>query len=326
MSAQGNTRGAAHLVAQVAAVLSIGAGVVHISAAGGHTELPVLFTGFIVVAVLQLALGGMLLRRRPSRFLALAGLALMVGSIGAWLLSRTVGLPYLEGGHQEPVGFKDGVTVLFELGSIPALLLLLSRDLDRVSLPSPRLAGQTMRAMSAACCVLLAPALLLGGGEQHSHEEAVALGIHDESEGHGDSEDHELAQKDGKAQHEVATHDASGNRRKGQGHGRSSDTDGDGGHSGHTLASAPARSGHEHAGGSEPGGTPRHHTGGGGEGGDKGGGKHGDHPKGNGRSDGEHGGGHGGEDGQDGGGQGDEPPVSVSSEPLGVCVSGVCVP
>ena len=304
-------------------MLSIGAGVVHISAAGDHTEVPVLFTGFIVVAALQLLLGGLLLWRRPSRPLVGAGLALMVGSIGVWLVSRTAGLPFPEDGHQEAVGFKDGVTVLFELGSIPALLLLLSRELDRVALPSTRLAGRTLRTTSAICCVLLVPALMLGGGEHHSHEEAVSLGLHDGDESHGDAESHELAQAGGGREHDAA-HDANGRERKSHHHRGASDEGGNDGHAGHTLASAPLDTGHEHAGGGEPGG-PRHHAKDDGKTHHRGGGGHRDHEKGHGRRDGNHGGGHGGGHGE-GGGEGNEPPLSVSYEPLGVCVSGVCAP
>jgi len=321
VASQGNTRGAVRLVAEIAAVLSIGAGVVHISAAGDHTEVRVLFAGFIVVAVLQLLLGALLLRRRTSKPLVAAGLALMIGSIGVWVVSRTAGLPFPEDGHQEPVGFKDGVTVLFELGSIPALLLLLSSELERVSLPSARFAGQALRTTSLMCCVLLVPALMLGGGEHHSHEEAVALGLHDGSEGHGDSDSHDLAQARGGRGHDAA-HDANGRARKAHAHGGRSDKSGDDGHSGHTPASAPLDTGHEHVGG----GAPRHHPRDDGKGRNRGGGGHGDHGKGHGRRDGNHGGGHGGGHGEDGGGQGDEPPVSVSYEPLGLCVSGVCVP
>lgn len=325
MSAQGNSRGAVRLVAEIAAVLSFGAGVVHISAAGDHTEVPVLFTGFIAVAVLQLVLGALLLWRRPSRPLVAAGLALMVGAIGAWLVSRTVGLPFPEDGHQEPVGFKDGVTVLFELGSIPALLLLLSRELDDVAVPSPRFAGQTLRAVSLMCCVMLVPALALGGGEHHSHEEAVALGLHDEGGAHSASEGHEPEQEHRRTGHEAAGRDSTGHRRKGHGHGGSSRTGGDGSHSDHTLASAPLGTDHEHVGESGPG-APKHHAEDDKKGGHRGGGKHGDRPNGHGRGDDEHGGDHEGGHGEGGGGQGDEPPVSVSYDPFGVCVSGVCLP
>ncbi len=254
-----------------------------------------------------------------------AGLLLMVGSIAAWLVSRTAGLPFPENGHQEPVGFKDGVTVLFELGSIPALLLLLSRELDRVSLPSPRLASQTMNAVGAVCCAMLVPALLLGGGEHHSHDEAVALGLHAEGESHGDAGGHELAQAGSGPAHERAAHDASGRERGGHGHRGSSESSGDGGHAEHTPAAAPLGSGHEHT-GQPDGGTPRHHAGGDTEHTKRRGRDHGGHKKGGGRGDEHRGGGHGDEHGEGDGGQADKPPVSVSYDPLGVCLSGVCVP
>ena len=45
------------LVGQVAAVLSIGAGVIHISAAGDHTNLPVMFAGFFHGAAMVGAAG-----------------------------------------------------------------------------------------------------------------------------------------------------------------------------------------------------------------------------------------------------------------------------
>ena len=172
---QGNSD-AVRLVSTLAAILSIGAGVIHVSAAGDHTSLPVMFAGFLAVATLQIALGALLLWRRPSKLLIAAGVGLMVGSIAVWVLSRTEGLPFLEDGHTEAIGFKDGITVLFELGSIPLLLLLMSQELDRVSLPSPRLASHALAVTGAGCFALMAPALLLGGGEHHSHDQAVKLG------------------------------------------------------------------------------------------------------------------------------------------------------
>lgn len=322
MARQGNSRGVVRLVAEIAAVLSIGAGVVHVSAAGDHTDVPILFAGFIVVAVLQIALGGLLLWRRPSRPLIAAGLALMVGSIAAWLVSRTTGLPVLEGGHQEPVGFKDGITVLFELGSIPALLLLLSRELDHVSLSSPRLAGQTLRALSVACCVMLVPALTLGGAENPSHEEAVSPGLHDGGEGQSESERHALAKASSGPRHNGGSTKADGKR---NGHGRTHGSN-TGGQSAHTLAAAPAGSGHEQTGGSVPGsGAPRHDAGDDDTGRRRGGGH--DRDRDRRKGDGHRGGDHGKDQGEeDGGGQDDEPPITVGNNPLAVCVSGVCVP
>ena len=169
---------AARVVGRVTAVCSIAAGVIHVSAAGDHTNLPVMLAGFVGVAVLQIGLGALLLWRRPSRLVLAAAVSLMLASVGIWLLSRTSGLPLLRDGHMEEVGFKDAICVLFELAAIPGLLLLASGEIARLKLASPRLASQASGVVAAATCALMAPALLLEGGEHHTHEEAVALGIH----------------------------------------------------------------------------------------------------------------------------------------------------
>ena len=314
-------RDAVGLVAQVAAILSIGAGVIHVSAAGDHTNLPVMLVGFIVVAALQVAFGALLLWRRPSKLLILAGLALMLGSIGVWLVSRTAGLPFLEDGHTEPVGFKDGVTVLFEVASVPMLLLLLSRDLARVSLPSPRLAGHTLTALGATCFALMMPALLLGGGEHHTHEEAVEMGIHEDDHPAGDELAHAEPDSHGPAGdgHRAADHENGGKR----GH-RHDDSGGEHDHSGTELASAPLGRGHEHDGDTSPGDEPRHHAD------EDEGSVHRDHDRRRGRPDRDHGHGNHGDE-EPGGESGDEPPITVTYEPEpSVCLAPggatFCVP
>ena len=331
MSGQGNSSGAVRLVAEIAAVLSIGAGVIHVSAAGDHTNLPVMLAGFVVVATLQVALGALLLTRAPSRPLIAAGLALMVGSIGVWVVSRTAGLPFLEDGHTEPVGFKDGITVLFEAASIPALLLLLSPDLARASVP-PRFASQTLAALGVACFALLPPALLLDGGGHHSHEQAVELGIHEDDHGGSDALAHvgpDASHTDGDEGHHAKGKDG---KKQGDthGHGKSA-KDGGHGHSDVELAGTPLGSSHAHRGGSDD--SPSHH-GNENDGADNGGGqdhrghrdgdkhdgdKHdGDNHRGGGHGDGEHGGG--------GGSEGDEPfRLTYEPEPS-VCVGDVCFP
>lgn len=181
---------AARLVARLTAILSIAAGVIHLSAAGDHRSLPVMLAGFLVVGTLQVGLGALLWRSRPARLVIAAAVLLMLGSVAIWLVSRTSGLPFLRDGHMEPVGFKDGICVLFELAAIPGLLLLLSDDFGRLKLHSPRLSTQAFGVVATATCALMAPALVLEGGEHHTHEEAVALGIHghDGETAHGYSE------------------------------------------------------------------------------------------------------------------------------------------
>lgn len=309
-------------------MLSIGAGVIHVSAAGDHTNLPVMFAGFLVVATLQVGLGALLLRRPPSRLLVAAGLVLMVGSVGVWLVSRTAGLPFLEDGHTEPVGFKDGITVLFELASLPALLLLLSPDLARVSPPSPRLRSQTLAVLGVACFALLPPALLLGGGEHHTHEEAVELGIHEDHD-EGDELAHagpESSHADGEDGHHA---DGKAKGADGHGHAGSAKKAGEHQHSDVDLASTPRGGSHEHSADSAPGDAPGHH-GDEDDGDDRGDGQHhrgkrdgdkqhGDGHRGGGHGDGDHGGGGDGSDGEE--------PLTITYEPEpSVCVMAVCFP
>ena len=177
--------GGARVTSVLAGMLLIGAGVLHISAAGDHTNLPVMAAGFLVVAAFQAALGGVLLFRRARGPVLAAGLALTVGALATWLVSRTSGLPLLPGGHMEPIGFKDGVTVLFEIASAPLLALLASAELDRVRLPSPRLGTQAVAVLGSGMFALFVPALVLGGGEHHSAAE-MAHAHGDTSHGHGE--------------------------------------------------------------------------------------------------------------------------------------------
>jgi hypothetical protein len=178
----------------------------------------------------------------------------MLSSIGLWALSRTAGLPFLPDGHVEPIGFKDGVTKLFEAATIPLLLLLLSPELGRVSLPSPRLGSQTTAALGIVCLALMAPALFLDGGRQHSNDQAVALGLHDAGE-HGGSR--ELAHAGPGSSHD--TKDGARHREKSHGH-RATSTDAPGGHHGGAPAGTQLAAEHEHDSGQSPDGSSRHHS------------------------------------------------------------------
>jgi hypothetical protein len=190
------------VVACSTAIFFAGAAVLHVSAAADHENLPVMLVGFLCVATCQAAIAGLLLWRRPGALLLIAALALTAGAVGTWLISRTLGLPFLPGGHMEPIGFKDGVTVLFELASIPGLLLLGSRELAGVRLPSSRLGSQAIAGLGATAFALFVPAVMLGGGGHHSAAQ-LASGGHSHGEEaaghpHGEAgEGEQLASADG---------------------------------------------------------------------------------------------------------------------------------
>ena len=285
--------GGARVASVLAGMLLIGAGVLHISAAGDHTNLPVMTAGFLVVAALQAGLGGLILHRRPSRLLVAGGIALTLGAIATWLVSRTVGLPFLPGGHMEPVGFKDGITVLFEVATVPVLALLASADLDQVRLPSPRLGNQAAAVLGSAMFALFVPALMLEGGGHHSAGEMHA---HGEEAGHAHGENgEELAHAgDGHAHADKAASDGHGEHAHGQP--ATAEVLANAHHNATGHAHDPADlgltgDGHRHA--ADDHGTGGHDHGSG----DTGGGGH------------EEGGGHGhgdGGDGHQGGGHGDD--------------------
>ena len=331
---------AGRVIAAATAIFSIAAGVIHISAAADHENLPVMMAGFLVIGCLQGALGGLLLWRRPDPLLIVAALALMLGSVGVWLMSRTMGLPFLPGGHMEPIGFKDAVTVLFELATVPGLLLLLSREASGMSLPSPRLGTRALGFLGAAAFALMVPALVLGGGGHHSadqmahahgdaaeedgHAHAMEEGEHGHTDGEahadsggdhghaGEGGGHDGDQQGGGHGHDDGGDDASFDLAQADAHdeghgGGSMDTGGEHGHGGSggghaETHSGGERGGDEHAGGGHEGGE--HDDGGGGHGdGDHGREKTGGHGKGGHEDGGGHGkGGHGGEEGHDEGG------------------------
>ncbi len=222
---------APHLIISGVALLCVAAGILHLSAAADHKNLPVMMIGFLVVALAQIGVAALLFLRGPSPRLLVGALVLTVGSIGMWLLSRTIGLPFLEGGHMEPIGFKDGVTVLFELAAVPGLLALGSSAVGGISLPTPHLGRQMLTGLSAGIVLMFVPALVLGGGEHHSHDEMAAMSEeghlhehgeeasgHDEHADHGrsDSDSHEHTMAEGPGQ-VLTGHDHQGEDMHGMG-------------------------------------------------------------------------------------------------------------
>lgn len=114
----------------VAAIASLAAGGVHLATGGPHLQESVpLGVAFIVAGWLQLLLAAAVWSR-PSRATAVAAMAVHVASIGAWAVSRSVGLPF---GHPggAPFGLGGLSAVALEVLAIAALAVFL-RDPARV--------------------------------------------------------------------------------------------------------------------------------------------------------------------------------------------------
>lgn len=109
----------------VAALLILAAGAVHLGQVGVHLAEGWPIAGFfVVVGIFQVVGAGLLLRPRPRAWLWF-GIVGSAAVIGVWVVSRTVGLPFVEGGEPEVVGVADGLATLTEAWTVVALGLCL---------------------------------------------------------------------------------------------------------------------------------------------------------------------------------------------------------
>jgi len=139
------------------ALASIAAGAINIAAAatvGRDSTQNLAFFG--VVAAAQLVWGALALARAPRWWLALGAVGNLV-VVAAWVVSRTVGLPFGEYAHITlPVGFSDGLATALEAAVVVGAAALLVRGRGPVRSParSPRV---------AVAAAVVVGALALGG-------------------------------------------------------------------------------------------------------------------------------------------------------------------
>jgi hypothetical protein len=183
---------------RVAAIASIGAGSIHATAAGSHSEHRSAVIAFVVIAVLQIAWGALALSR-PWRLVALAGIAINAAAIGGWVMAKTSGISFVTGlDEKESVQFADtlsaalaAVAVVGALATLVALLGWIGRA-SWMSRPNPALVGIA----ALATIGLAVPGMVKTGSHSHAgggHEHGeTAAGGHDDAEAgaghdHGDT-------------------------------------------------------------------------------------------------------------------------------------------
>ena len=100
----------------ILAGLSVGAGAIHLAAAPHHSrEIGEVGAGFLVAGLFQLAWARAWLVG-PSPRLALVGILGTVAILGAWALTRTIGLGVAGlGAGPERIGLPDGAATVFEV-------------------------------------------------------------------------------------------------------------------------------------------------------------------------------------------------------------------
>lgn len=165
--------------------LSAGAGAAHISVIAEHVDVVWWYgAAFGLVALLQLGWAAALLRRAPSRRVLAAGAAGHAVVLGAWVLARTAGLPFVPGEGSSAVGLLDGTAALFQGLIVVGVLTTASAAV--------RLRPRVQQAVGVAAGVVLlltAPVTVtaLAAGPGHAHEEEHAEQIradHAEQPGH----------------------------------------------------------------------------------------------------------------------------------------------
>lgn len=157
-----------------AAVLTLGAGVIHFMAVGDHREHALIAAFFVATALAQVG-WAVAMFLRPSRLLLLAGVAGNLGIVALWAITRTTGLPFIPGAEApEPVGMRDVAATLLEVMSVATagIAVALPAAAAAVVLVHGRrfVAGAT-----AVALVLVAPAALATGGH-HGDQSAAASG------------------------------------------------------------------------------------------------------------------------------------------------------
>ena len=113
----------------VAALASIGAGAIHATAAGAHSEhRAAVVVAFALTAVFQIGWGALVLVR-PSRAVALLGVAGNAAAVGGWVLAKTSGIGFVTGlDVREDPQFADTLAAaLAVVAVIGALFVLRSR-------------------------------------------------------------------------------------------------------------------------------------------------------------------------------------------------------
>jgi hypothetical protein len=160
--------------AQFAGLASVGAGAIHLAAAGIHAEHPTLARIFVVLGALQVV-GGLVLALGGGRPAASVVAVVNVAALGGWALTRTTGISWVQGlEHAEDPQFADTVCAALGLVAVVLAVVVLlrgARDAPRLGLVAP---GALVGAVSLA-------AMLTATTHVHSHDETAAGHVHDET-------------------------------------------------------------------------------------------------------------------------------------------------
>ncbi len=164
----------------IAAMASLGAGLVHAAAAGTHSDDRTLVMLFAGAAVAQVAWAWVASNRRTQGVL-IAGIAINGACVLAWLLSRTSGLPWPSSLVEvEAVGTQDLMSAILGGVAIVAAIAAMVPSKPR-SLSPARLAVGGLLALGLTFSGVVAQHT--HGGAGHTHAEGEVADGHTHGEG-----------------------------------------------------------------------------------------------------------------------------------------------
>jgi hypothetical protein len=168
----------------IAAMTSIGAGVIHAAAAGVHAEHPQLARLFIVCAIAQFG-AGLVALVRPSRLVAVPLVIVNAVAVAFWLATRITGISWIDGLEvREAPQFADTTCALLAAAAVGCALAAAMVGRRRSS-------ARHLSFPALAVAALTIPAMLSGGTNVHSHTHAATAGtaVVDESQPHSHAAD-----------------------------------------------------------------------------------------------------------------------------------------
>ena len=166
----------------VAGLASIGAGAIHATAVGMHSEHRQAVVAFVCVSVFQIGWGTWALVR-SGRLLALLGAAGNAAAVGGWVIAKSSGISFIDGLETaEDPQFADTLcAVLGAVAAVAALAAVLGIFGIGRRTPRPSFVG----AAALATVFLSVPGMVAAGnhhhadGEGHTHGDgAAAAGGH----------------------------------------------------------------------------------------------------------------------------------------------------
>ena len=152
----------------VAGFASLGAGAIHATAVGSHSEHHAAMYVFVAVAMFQLAWGAWALQR-SDRAIAWLGALGNAACLGGWLAAKVSGLSFINGLQDaERVQLADGAAAGLALVAIVPVVWMTAAGLRRR--PLPRAAHGVLLVISAAVVVgLTMPSMVAAANHVHTH-------------------------------------------------------------------------------------------------------------------------------------------------------------